>query len=173
SRRKGVFRMVEALHRVEPETARKAEFRFLGKAAVRDRVAFANALLRLRRRRPDVRVSFDDRAVPEQELREAMADADWILMPYLRPEYSSGILARAVAAGTPALGPAEGLIGRLILESGLGRVTRMDPVSLGRSLDEAAAAPGRIEESRRATFLDRSRPDVFAKSLLRAGWLDG
>jgi len=166
SKRKGCFRLIEALHRIASETTRKAEFRFLGEAEAGDRSPLEHALLRLRERRPDVRVTFDNRTVSKDAFQSAIAEADWILMPYLRPEYSSGILGRAVAAGTPVIGPSDGLLGRLIQTGKLGRTTGLSPDALSRSLDTAANDSVYLDPEARRAFLDRCRPDDFAAVLL-------
>ncbi len=53
--------------------------------------------------------------------------SDVILMPYTRPEYSSGILALAARSGKPVIGPTGGLLGRLIRENGLGVAAELTP----------------------------------------------
>lgn len=164
SGRKGCDVLLEALARIRPETARAAEFAFLGSAE--DGPRLRAGADRLRARRPDVRLVLEDRLVPEAEFRARFAEADWILMPYLRPEYSSGILARAAAAGTPVLGPSDGLLGRLIGEWKLGRTARIEAGALAQALDAAVRDPMVPGPESRAAFLDRCRPERFAAALL-------
>jgi glycosyltransferase involved in cell wall biosynthesis len=167
SARKGCLLLLEALTRIRPETAGRAEFQLLGPAEQTGRQALCRAVARLRRLRPDVRLVLEDHFVPEDEFRSRMARADWILMPYLRPEYSSGILVRAAMAGTPVLGPRDGLLGRLIESGALGRTTRIEPASLARAIDEAVVLPMQWDPAARGAFLERSRPERFAAALLK------
>jgi glycosyltransferase involved in cell wall biosynthesis len=164
SARKGCDVLLDALARVRPETARAAEFVFLGPAE--DGSRLRADVDQLRARRPEVRLVLEDRFVPEAEFQAHFAEADWILMPYLRPEYSSGILARAAAAGTPVLGPSDGLLGRLITRWSLGRTTGIEPGALAHALDAAVREPMAPDPVSRDEFLERSRPELFAAALL-------
>ena len=164
SERKGCGVLLEALARIRSETARAAEFAFLGFAE--DGARLRVGVDRLRARRADVRLVLEDRFVPEDEFRIRFAEADWILMPYLRPEYSSGILARAAAAGTPVLGPSDGLLGRLITQWNLGRTVRIESGELARALDATVREPMISDPESRNSFLDRCRPELFSSALL-------
>ena len=166
SRRKGAEVLLKALGRVSSETAKRSVYILAGQAEARDRKALEDRVARLRRRRPDIRLEWDDRFLPEPELQDRMWRSDWILAPYLRTEYSSGIFARAASAGIPILGPADGLLGRLIREWGLGRTAETTPAAWAKALENAVGSPMTMDESKRWAFLRRSRAEDFARQLL-------
>lgn len=60
--------------------------------------------------------------VPEEDFLEYFSAADWVLLPYRRFRFSSGILSNAIAAGKPVIASDYGLIGRKVKEYSLGSV---------------------------------------------------
>lgn len=164
--RKGADILLKALLGISPAVTGRAEFCCSGMAEARDRPAIERMVRRLRRARPDVRFEWDDRFLPEAELQMKIQRADWILAPYRRTEYSSGIFGRAAAAGTPMIGPADGLLGRLIREWGLGMTVETTPRAWAKALENAVGSPMTMDESRRWAFLRRSRAEDFARQLL-------
>jgi len=91
--------------------------------------------------------------------------ADVLLMPYTRPEYSSGILALAAKTCTPVIGPDAGLLGRLIRQNGLGAVCAVRPPELVEALAAAVRRRPLVDEEFRKTFVQQSRPEEFARIL--------
>ena len=164
--RKGADILLRSLLRISPALAVRSEFCCEGGAEPRDRQAIERLVSRLRRERPDVRFEWDDRFLSESELQAQMRQADWILAPYRRTEYSSGIFARAAAAGVPLIGPTDGLLGRLIREWGLGMTAETTPRLWASALEKAAGSPMTMDESKRREFLRRSRAEDFANILL-------
>ena len=160
SRRKGADVLLEVLARIRPETARTHVFFFCGKPESDYSAAFEESVRALRAARPDVDVRVDRRFVPEAEAAAMFEQADLILMPYVRPEYSSGILAQAAQAGTPVLGPAGGLIGRLIRENGLGLAADLTP--------DMFELPIELNEVLRRRFVMRNTVENFTKPILDA-----
>jgi glycosyltransferase involved in cell wall biosynthesis len=79
--------------------------------------------------------------VPAEQLMEYFAASDWVLLPYRKFRYSSGILANAVGAGCPILAADQGHVGRVVAEAGLGRVYPPGTETLARAIG-AALAPG-------------------------------
>ena len=168
SRRKGADILLRALEQLMPEDVARMEVLCAGRVDEQDRHALQRAVDSIHRRRPDIRLDWQDRFVPEQEFQEALRGADWILMPYRRPEYSSGILARAAQAGVPVIGPEDGLLGRLIREWKLGLTSPIAPCKLARTLKQALDDPFSCDPGKREEFLRRSRPADFARQLLDA-----
>ncbi len=92
--------------------------------------------------------------VPAEQLMEYFAASDWVLLPYRKFRYSSGILANAVGSGRPLLAADQGHVGRVVAEAGLGRVyppgTDTLAVALRAALESGAAdaaAPGLAAEA--------------------------
>ncbi len=168
SRRKGADVLVRALAGLSRDDAARMEVVCAGRVDARDRPALQRVVAHLRHRRPDIRLDWQDRFLPGQEFQNALSRADWILMPYRRPEYSSGILGRAAQAGVPVIGPEDGLLGRLIREWKLGLTSPISPCKLARTLKQALDNPFSCDPRKREEFLRRSRPTDFARQLLDA-----
>ena len=77
----------------------------------------------------------EEQFVSNERMMALFEQSDVILMPYTRPEYSSGVLTLAAKANRPVLGPAGALLGRLIVNHKLGVVSSVSPVSLARALE--------------------------------------
>jgi glycosyltransferase involved in cell wall biosynthesis len=106
--------------------------------SIRDETADNRAYARaLRERARDVaRVTFLERFLSDEEFDLWLAAADWVVLPYRR-SWSSGVLARAQALGTPAIVTAVGGLP----EQAEGRdVVVNDDQELARAFKEAVAA---------------------------------
>ena len=164
SARKGVGELVEAIQSLPEESARKAAFIFCGVPELGYAQRYHKLIEDLVKERPEVCLHRDERFVSSTRMRALFEQADWILMPYTRPEYSSGILAHAVAAATPVIGPAEGLVGRQIREHGLGLDVPLDGFT--RALEKAVDEEHVFDEPARQAFVAASSPEQFAATLL-------
>jgi glycosyltransferase involved in cell wall biosynthesis/multidrug transporter EmrE-like cation transporter len=94
------------------------------------------------------RVTLVERFVDDEEFDRWVAAADWVVLPYRR-SWSSGVLARAQALGTPAIVAA---VGGLAEQAGADDVVVADDDGLGRALSRAAAGghhPGPSEPGSR------------------------
>jgi glycosyltransferase involved in cell wall biosynthesis len=166
SRRKGAMVLFDALARLSPDVAGLAQFVCAGVAESADRSALERRFRQLRRKRPDITIEWLDRFLPEAELQAQIARAHMVLAPYQRTEYSSGILARAAAAGVPLLGPSDGLLGRLILENGLGATAETTPCAWAAAIESAVRCPPTTDERKRTGFVRRSSSSEFARVIL-------
>lgn len=160
SRRKGADILLDALARISPQTAQQNLFLFYGEPEAKYRAEFRKACERLRSARPDIGLIVETRFVSDGQMMAMFEQADLILMPYTRPEYSSGILALAAKAGTPVLGPKDGLLGRLIIENGLGLAAEFSP--------EVLELPVGLDEELRRKFVARNTIENFTKPILDA-----
>lgn len=160
SRRKGADRLLDTLHRISPQAAKSNRFVFCGEPEESFRAEFNRAVQVLYSSRPDVDLHVEERFVSDERMIAMFERADLILMPYTRPEYSSGILALAAQVGTPVLGPATGLLGRLIRDHGLGLATDLTP--------EALEPPVTLDEKLRRTFVAGNTVENFTKPILSA-----
>jgi len=168
SPRKGADVLIKALHILPPEAAGESTFIFCGEPEKNYRKIFEQAADHLRAARPDISLNIEDRFVSDPRMMALFEQSDAVLMPYTRPEYSSGILSLAAKAGTPVIGPDSGLLGRLIRENGLGAVCPVHPEALAQSIADAIQRSPPMNESLRGLFVQKSRPAEFARIILDA-----
>lgn len=164
SERKGAGVLLQALARVSGAVAENSVFFFVGEPEPDYRDSFSKKCRWLRENRPDVTLIVEDQFIPDSQMIALFEQSDLILMPYCRPEYSSGILALAAKAGTPVLGPEGGLLGRLIVENGLGAVSKVDEDALAKSLEKHVVVAHDLLQK----FVENNRIDQFSKPILDA-----
>ena len=164
SARKGVEGLVDALGSLSPEAARKSAFVFCGMPEADYAEHYHELVENLMREHPYICLHLEERFVSSTRMRALFEQADWILMPYTRPEYSSGILVHAAAASTPVIGSADGLVGRQIREHGLGLDISLD--ALPRAIEEAVSKSHTFDEPARKAFVSASSPEQFSATLL-------
>lgn len=168
SRRKGADVLIQALHLLSPEAAAKSAFLFCGAPEPAFRETFREACAGLSAARPDILLNTEDRFVSDERMMALFEQSDAVLMPYTRPEYSSGILALAAGSRTPVIGPDSGLLGRLIRGNGLGTVCPVRPHELAEAVARAAERLPELDEKKCAAFIQKSRPEIFALTILEA-----
>jgi glycosyltransferase involved in cell wall biosynthesis len=99
--------------------------------------------LRLLARRLSVgdRVTFDDRYVPDAELRDVFARADAVVVPYRRAS-QSGVVQLAYAFGRPVVATDVGGLGAVVTEGTTGAlVAPRNPAELAAGIRRVLAAP--------------------------------
>ena len=156
--------LVEAIGALSREAAQESAFVFCGMPEPGYAERYHELVDNLVRKRPDVCLHLEECFVSSTRMRVLFEQADWILMPYTRPEYSSGILAHAAAVATPVIGPVDGLVGRQIREYGLGLDIPLD--TLPRAIEEAVFGNHAFDEFSRQAFVAASSPEQFATTLL-------
>jgi glycosyltransferase involved in cell wall biosynthesis/multidrug transporter EmrE-like cation transporter len=129
---KGFDRAVEALAGV-PDGA---SLYVVG--SIRDRTPETEAYVRdlAERCRADPRATLVERFLSDEEFDLWVAAADWVVLPYRRA-WSSGVLARAHALGTPAIVSA---VGGLSEQAGEGDVVVENDEGLAQALHAAASS---------------------------------
>ena len=157
SRRKGTHILLDTLRRMSPQVAEHNTFVFCGEPEPSYKTDFQKSVAEVRDLGA-VDLHVDDSFVSDTRMMAMFEQADLILMPYTRPEYSSGILALAAQAGTPVLGPKDGLLGRLITENGLGLAAELTP--------EALELQVTLNEELRQKFVARNTIENFTKPIL-------
>ncbi|MBC8012042.1 MAG: glycosyltransferase [Burkholderiales bacterium] len=100
-----------------------------------------------------------EKFVPVDELMEYFAASDWVLIPYRKFRYSSGILANAIGAGRPVIATDHGHIGREVARAGFGFTYRHGSVpdltrTLVRALEADAVTLGRAAGEKEARTAD-------------------
>ncbi|MCC7300580.1 MAG: glycosyltransferase family 4 protein [Verrucomicrobia bacterium] len=168
SRRKGADALIESLHLLSPATVAGSAFVFCGEPEMDYRRPFQQACAQLRAVRPDIQLFVENHFVSDARMMALFEQSDVVLMPYKRPEYSSGVLALAAKANTPVIGTDGGLLSRLIRDNGLGLTCPVHPRELSAAITSAVAALPPVDPARRAAFVKRSDPELFAQTLLEA-----
>jgi len=163
SKRKGADVLLEALRQLTPEVAKQSAFVFCGEPEPAYKADFQRSVAEARDLGA-VELHVDSTFVSNERMMALFEQSDVVLMPYTRPEYSSGILALAAKAGKPVLGPETGLLGRLIQENSLGETTPITPAALA----EALARPICADETKQRAFFERSRSSDFSNIMLNA-----
>jgi len=161
SKRKGADVLLDALRQISPEVAKQSTFIFCGEPEVLYKNEFEKFVAEVQDLGA-VELRVENSFVSNERMMALFEQSDVILMPYTRPEYSSGILSIAAKAGTPVLGPTDGLLGRLIRENGLGATTQTTPAALA----EALALPICAEVTKQRAFAEKASPIHFAKTIL-------
>lgn len=118
--RKGIYQVLRAAKRLEPEVQRSLSFVFAGPVKAQDESVLTDAITEVCTD-TEVAVHLDVRYVPDDEVQSLVATSDVVLLPYQRDHVgSSNMLVRAALAGVPVLGTDHGLIGKLIRAHRLG-----------------------------------------------------
>ena len=111
-----------------------------------------------------------DRHLTDRELAMAFAACDRVLLPYRSHYGSSGILSTAAAAGKPVIASNFHLIGRRVVEHGLGLThANEDYRSLAQAIDASVdAADDTLETWRQGLheWQRRTRPEAFSNAVL-------
>lgn len=162
TRRKGIFRLLEAVAHLAPETRAALEIRFVGRLDAEDRAAFLTALSETRAAFPESLLTLVDRYVPDQELACEIAGCDVVLAPYQNHVGSSGVAYWSAAAGKPLITQNTGFIGWQAGAHGLGiAIDATDARALARALSAPVVAPATAQ-----AFLAEHRPETFARAIL-------
>jgi glycosyltransferase involved in cell wall biosynthesis len=165
SKRKGAHLLLNALRLLNADSAAHSAFLFCGQPEPDYRREFEKGCARLKTERADLQVIMDSRFVPDEEMAALFEQSDMVLLPYTRPDYSSGILALAARARTPVIGPDTGLLGRLIRQYGLGAVCPITPDALADAIALCAETPVAVDPEKQRAFVEKSRPEEFTRLL--------
>jgi glycosyltransferase involved in cell wall biosynthesis len=164
SKRKGFGVLVDALLMLPDTIQNRLEVVICGKPE--DPVYFRDELNRLRGNGTSLKLTVEASFLEESRVHAYFDACDWVLMPYTRPEYSSGVLGLAARAGKPVLGPENGLLGSLIQEYGLGRSCAITSGSLKNEIEKAVTSGISFNRDQAAAYAAERTPEAFARILL-------
>lgn len=172
SRRKGADVLFAALRQLTPEVAEHNAFIFCGEPEASYKENFQHLVAEVQDLGV-VELHIESTFVSDERMMALFEQSDVVLMPYTRPEYSSGILALAAKARTPVIGPDAGLLGRLIMENKLGTSCAETPAALAECIAMAAECPPEVDKELCTIFVQKSRPKEFARTILNAVCYEG
>lgn len=167
--RKGVVALLEALARLDADTAGRVAVILAGEVDPPIRGAVDAALTGLAASRPGLWIRLEARYLGAGELAALVDRAGVVLAPYQRFVGSSGVLMWAAGRGRAVIAQDYGLVGRLVREHGLGlAVDTTDAAALARTIASAVAcgARGLAQPARMAAFAAARTPEAFADRLL-------
>lgn len=158
--RKGLFALADAVRRLPAPVARRLAVVVVGRTydAIRSRVTAALAEADA----GEAQVVFRETFLADADLADLTAAADLVLAPYVEHVGSSGVVARAAAAGVPLVAQAGGQVGREVRAHRLGRT--VDPTDVDALADTLAAA---VDDPRGAFDLDAARAYAEAHTVDR------
>jgi glycosyltransferase involved in cell wall biosynthesis len=166
SRRKGFGVLVDALLKLNADELGRMKFLICGRPE--DSGYFNFMLTRIERSGLPVNLEVVNRFLSEEEMFNRFLGSDVVLMPYLRPEYSSGVLGIAAQTLRPVIGPDRGLLGRLIRGHRLGVTCKMNAKAVKKALISATETGVPFDGCAAKTFADQSLPSEFARLILEA-----
>lgn len=117
TRRKGTIEILDALVKLDAESLKNKCFIFAGRVIEDIKTEFYNKIEQLKNK---VQIVIFDQFCEYSLFGEICTIADYIIIPYKNTAQSSGICSYAAQFNVPVIGPAEGLLGSLIRENGLG-----------------------------------------------------
>lgn len=117
TKRKGTMEILKAIDLLDGKTCENYCFIFAGRVIDDIREEFYLLIERLKKK---IHIIVFDEFCEYNFLGLLCKNANYILIPYQNSAQSSGVLAYAAQFGVPVVGPADGLIGRLIVKYGLG-----------------------------------------------------
>ncbi|MFT4605445.1 MAG: glycosyltransferase involved in cell wall biosynthesis [Rhodothermales bacterium] len=165
SARKGIHEVLAALRRLQTLST----LVIAGRIPAAERAAVEAAIAESR---AEASVIHQDRYLRDEEVQDLMAAADVALVAYRHHIGSSHVLIRAAAAGTPVVGPAYGLMGKLIRENALGAAVDTDqPDELAREIDrmlDQAGHEASFDKDRALQFAELNNVEHFISTIFGA-----
>lgn len=135
NRRKGTIDILESIKLLPQEELKRCVFVFAGKVYSAIRKEFYDILQTLP---SEARVRVYDEFCTNEFIADCCTSSDFILIPYYATGQSSGLIGYAAYYGTPVIGPAEGLVGKLIRKYRLGiTISEITPANIAQSVSDA------------------------------------
>ncbi|MDE5758524.1 MAG: glycosyltransferase, partial [Allobaculum sp.] len=159
--RKGTLEILHALNLMTPQELDGRTFIFAGRVNKSIKDHFCRLVDMLRKQGASIIVR--DEFCTYEFLHSLCNTSDYILMPYILTDLSSGVLGYAATYGKPVIGPDSGLIGELITDNGLGLAIDISP----ESLKEAILCPQIYSsESGARKYIARNTRERFIEDFL-------
>ena len=159
--RKGTLEILQAIGLMTPQELSGRTFIFAGRVNRKIKDRFYELVDKIRQLGADIIIR--DEFCTYDFLHSLCYTSDYILMPYLLTDLSSGVLGYAAIYGKSVIGPNSGLIGELIRDNELGVAIDISP----ESLKEAILCPQiSSSESGRRKYIERNTKNRFVEDFL-------
>jgi len=169
-RRKGIFKVLEALAKLPPLSQKKIALIYAGKVDQKVEAELKIAVQNFKNSSPQIWFRLEDRFLDQKELQGLIQKSDVILAPYQRFVGSSGILIWAAIYAKPVITQDYGLIGRLVREYGLGRCIDTTNINLlAEVIEQAVSDQARIPLNIKGaqSFIMGRDPSLFQETILK------
>lgn len=168
SKRKGAHILLDALINNNYTSYSNSVFLFCGKfdAGFKSYVKSKIQLLP-----PDVKVVLDDTFFHINRMYSIISQSDIILLPYLNPENSSGIIGHAIRAGKIIIGPQTSLLGEILDAYPLGQTSKINDKEIAAKIDAAYSLKHENSTLKEVSdfiesYLFTNSPASFVKTLI-------
>lgn len=159
--RKGTLDLLKAITLLKKEQMQNRVFIFAGKVSKTIKTNFYNLVNQAKEN--GARILVYDEFCEFPFLNELCSISDYLVIPYRNTELSSGVIGYAAQFGKRLIGPAEGVIGKLIRQSkGSISIKRLTPEKIAReiSLEQRhACTPNKA-------YLDKNSVSAFQKTVM-------
>lgn len=116
---------------------------------------------------PTVALTLDLEFLTPDQLNGHLSESDFILLPYLRPLGSSGLLGHAARTGKPVLASKSGLIGKLVRDYSLGATFEPSEIKeWHRILDAALAGDVQFNPTGASKYLQTNSVEAFQNRII-------
>jgi glycosyltransferase involved in cell wall biosynthesis len=169
-KRKGIFKVLEAMNYLDDITLKKIAIIFAGRLAHSIREEFYQIFEETSYRIKALHLQLEDRYIPEEELIQTIRASDVILAPYQRFTGSSGILLWAAGANKPIITQDHGVIGALTKKYKLGlSIDTTDPKEVANALTSIIESDliDVGDKSKMNNFVANKSSKTFAYTILR------
>lgn len=168
SKRKGIFRLLDAFGNLPKEVQGKAALLLLGRLKDEQQPDIRKQVHTLQQKSA-LQIRTDFRFLEPEELALALQGCDIVLAPYQRTEGSSGVIGNAARFQRPVIGPQSGLIGELIQSYGLGdAVDTNSTETLTNALISAVQEGATFDTTGASRYVEERSPEAFARHLFEA-----
>lgn len=168
SRRKGIFRVLDAFEKLPKRVQGKAALLLLGRLKDEQQVDIRKQVHMLKEE-GSLQVRTDFRFLEPEELALALQECDVVLAPYQRTEGSSGVIGHAARVGKPVIGPQSGLIGELIRDYELGKAldaTHVEEIAKGLTTFVEETEYESLSAHGREEYVRERSPTLFVRTLI-------
>lgn len=167
-RRKGIFKVMQALSMLDTRTGKKTALIFAGKLRNEVREDFIAEFQKYLKSHPaGAWIHLEDRFLAEGEIVHLLKRCDMVLIPYQRHVGSSGLLIWAASVRKPVITQDFGLMGVLTRKYKLGQVidtTKPSEIAKAIKIFVHQGKQERIADSEKmATFVNRRSPEEFSR----------
>lgn len=139
--RKGIYKCLEALNRLDKTTAEKVTLLLVGEIVHNEDYQPIMNMIEELKTHSSVHIDFHQNFVTDKEMANYFSLSDIILAPYQEHVGMSGILLQAAAAGKPVISSNYGLMGQVIRSYSLGlAVDTTQPTEIAEAITQTFAS---------------------------------